>query len=127
MKRSYDSDMTKIAQQLRRNATPEESKLWYQYLRSYPVQFKLQKPIGRYVLDFYCTQAKLAIELDGAQHFMPEGMERDENRTAYLNSLGIAVLRFTNREVNSQFEDVCHSIDAAVHSRMMKAPHPSSR
>lgn len=127
MKRSYDSDMTKIAQQLRRNATPEESKLWYQYLRSYPVQFKLQKPIGRYVLDFYCTQAKLAIELDGAQHFMPEGMERDENRTAYLNSLGIAVLRFTNREVNSQFEDVCHSIDAAVHSRMMEAPHPSSR
>lgn len=114
---AYDSDMTQVAQMLRRRTTPEENKLWYQFLRKYPVQFKRQKPIGRFVLDFYCTKAKLAVEFDGAQHFMPEGQESDANRTGYLNSLGIEVIRFTNNEVNGQFEAVCRAIDAAVCSR----------
>ena len=127
MKPPYDSDMTKVAQLLRNSSTPEENKLWYQYLRGYPLQFKRQKPFGRYVLDFYCSKVKLGVELDGSQHFSAEGMERDENRTAYLNSLGIQVLRFTNHEVNTQFEAVCRAIDAAVLSCQQKGPHPSSR
>ena len=82
----YDKDMTKIAQELRKNLTPEEKRLWYQYLRVYPERFRRQKPFGRYVVDFYCAQAKLAVELDGAPHFTPEGHEKDENRTAYLSA-----------------------------------------
>ena len=116
MKHSYDADMTQIAQVLRKQSTPEEKLLWYQYLRSYPIQFKRQRPFGRYVLDFYCCKVKLGIELDGLQHFTAEGHESDANRTAYLNSLGIKLLRFTNREVNTQFEAVCRTIDAEVQS-----------
>ena len=110
----YEKDMTQIAQTLRKNMTPEEKKLWYQYLRDYPARFKRQKPFGRYVLDFYCASAKLSIELDGAQHFTEEGRERDENRTSYLNSIGIRELRFTNADVQRKFADVCKMIDAAV-------------
>ena len=114
----YDSDMTGIAQILRKTATPEEGKLWQLFLRKYPVQFRRQKPIGRYVLDFYCGQAKLAIELDGSQHFTEEGLASDQNRTAYLESMGIQVLRFTNEDINQRLYDVCQAIDAAVKARL---------
>ena len=114
----YDKDMTGIAQTLRKSATPEEGKLWQLYLRKYPVQFRRQKPLGRYVLDFYCAQAKLAIELDGAQHFTEEGLKADQNRTAYLKSLGVMVIRFTNDDVNKRLPDVCRAIDAAVKARL---------
>ena len=114
----YDQDMTDIAQVLRNNATPAEGKLWHLYLRKYPVQFRRQKPMGRYVLDFYCGKAKLAVEIDGAQHFTEEGKASDENRTAYLESLGIQVLRFTNDDVNHKIYDVCKAIDAAVKARL---------
>lgn len=114
----YDRDITGIAQTLRKNATPEEGKLWQLYLRRYPIQFRRQKPMGRYVLDFYCGKAKLAIELDGGQHFSEEGLAADQNRTAYLESLGIQVLRFTNDDVNKRLNDVCRAIDAAVKARL---------
>ena len=114
----YDQDMTAIAQTLRRNATPEEGKLWQLYLRKYPVQFRRQKPMGRYVLDFYCGKARLAVELDGAQHFTAEGLAADQNRTSYLEQLGIQVLRFTNNDVNNRLNDVCRAIDAAVKARI---------
>ena len=119
MKHSYDADMTQIAQMFRKQSTPEENQLWYQYLRTYPVQFKRQRPFGRYVLDFYCSRVKLGIELDGSQHFTAEGQESDANRTAYLNSLGIKILRFTNREINTQFEAVCRAIDATVQNPLL--------
>lgn len=114
----YDQDMTAIAQKLRNQATPEEGKLWQLYLRKYPVQFRRQKPMGRYVLDFYCSKAKLAVELDGSQHFTEEGLASDQNRTAYLESLGIQVLRFTNDDINRRLHDVCRAIDAAVKTRL---------
>ena len=117
----YDQDMTGIAQTLRKTATPEEGKLWQLYLKKYPIQFRRQKPLGRYVLDFYCGQAKLAVELDGSQHFSPEGMAADQNRTAYLESVGIQVIRFTNEDVNKHLYDVCHAIDAAVKARINTA------
>ena len=71
------------AQILRRNATLEENHLWYDFLRTYPRQFRRQKPFGPYIVDFYCHAARLAIELDGSQHFMDEGPEADTKRTAY--------------------------------------------
>lgn len=112
MDKIYYSGMLKAkAQELRREMTAQERKLWYVYLRRHPVQFRRQKQFGRYIVDFYCSSAKLVIELDGAQHGTEEGMIHDRNRTAYLESLGLDVMRFSNRDVDQRFEMVCAAID----------------
>jgi very-short-patch-repair endonuclease len=106
-----------FSQRLRREATPEENTLWYQYLRTYPLRFNRQRIIGNYIADFYCDQAKLVIELDGSQHFGKFAELYDENRTAYFQSLGIQVLRFTNRDIQNQLDDVCRQIDETMAQR----------
>lgn len=111
-------DMRKRAQTLRRNATKEENKLWYQYLRKYPVQWNRQKIIGGYIVDFYCRRANLAVELDGSQHFQTESIKYDQVRTEYLSGAGIHVIRFTNLDVNLRFESVCKAIDWMVRERL---------
>ena len=111
-------DLKRKSQSLRRNATPEENKLWYQYLRSYPVQFYRQKVIGNYIVDFYCHKAHLVVEIDGGQHFEDASIKYDEERTIFLNGLGIEVLRFTNDEVRNNFTEVCHSLDEKVRTRL---------
>ena len=98
--------------------TKEEKNLWYNFLRNYPVRFLRQKVIDNYIVDFYCHEAKLAIELDGSQHFTPEGHTHDEARTAAIETVGVEVLRFTNRDIDSEFKAVCTKIDAAVHERL---------
>ena len=113
--------MTTLSQSLRSNATTEENTLWYQYLRRYPVQFRRQCVFGQYIVDFYCADALLVVELDGSQHYMPDGMEKDEKRTAYLNSLGIYVLRFSNTEVHDNLRGVCEEIDKIVNQRIQVA------
>ena len=114
MKHSY----TKLAQELRKNQTKEEAKLWYQFLRRYPLQFRRQYQIQQYIVDFYCAKAKLVIELDGSQHYDPVGMENDAKRTAVLEANGLKILRFSNAAVNQQFQNVCAAIDMAVKARM---------
>ena len=100
------------AQELRKNATKEENHLRYDFLRTYPVQFLRQKPFGPYIVDFYCHKAKLAIELDGSQHYEGNGPEQDKIRTAYLQEVEkIRVLRFANLEIKQNFEGVCAAID----------------
>ena len=113
-----DSPMRKRAQRLRRNATKEENKLWYQYLRNYPIQWNRQKVIGGYIVDFYCKRANLIIELDGSQHFEENAMKYDEARTEYLNALQLRVLRFTNNDVNQRFRSVCEEIDIVVQEQL---------
>ena len=108
---------TSLAQNLRKNQTKEEAKLWYRFLRKYPLQFRRQFPIGNYIVDFYCTKAKLVVELDGSQHFDPQAMAYDRERTAYLQSLGLKVLRYGNNDVTGQFVQVCESIDIEVKQR----------
>ena len=66
--------MRQVSQQLRKNATKEENYLWYEFLRTYPVQFRRQVPFGHVVVDFYCASANLVLELDGSQHFEPRLM-----------------------------------------------------
>ena len=110
--------ITKLSQNLRTNGAIEENTLWYQYLRRYPVQFRRQCPFGNYIVDFYCAKALLVVELDGSQHFDPAGMEQDAVRSAYLESLGIQVLRFSNRDVNENLSGVCQVIDQAVMQRL---------
>ena len=94
--------------------TKEERRLWYGYLRTYPVKFLRQKIIGKYIVDFYCAKAKLIVELDGSQHYEEKGMEYDAERTAFLEQYGIRVLRIPNNEVIQNFRGVCEHIDLAV-------------
>lgn len=110
-------ELTAYSQQLRKNGTKEENLLWFRYLRAYPVRFRRQHPIGPYIVDFYCARAKLVLELDGSQHYEPEGQRYDADRTRYLESLGLRVLRFSNLEVNRELRGVCQAIDLAVRER----------
>ncbi len=106
--------MKTLAQNLRKNMTLEERILWYQYLKTYPVQWNRQKVIGPYIVDFFCKRAKLIVELDGSQHYEPETADYDQKRTVYLNSLGYAVLRFSNTDIKTNLSGVWEVIDRAV-------------
>ena len=108
---------TPLAQNLRKNQTKEEAKLWYHFLRRYPLQFRRQCPFGNYIVDFYCAKAKLVVELDGSQHYEPQALIQEGERTAYLESLGLKVLRYANNDVLERFSQVCESIDMEVKSR----------
>ena len=103
-----------FSQQLRKNATKEENLLWYRFLRHYDVQFRRQCPFGQYIVDFYCAKARLVVELDGSQHYEPQSMENDRTRSAYLESLGLQVLRFSNADITQRFDSVCQVIDRTV-------------
>ena len=94
--------------------TKEERHLWYDYLRSYPVRFSRQKVLGMYIADFYCAEAKLIIELDGSQHYEDKNRIKDAERTSFLQSYGLQVIRIPNNEVNRNFRGVCEYIDTAV-------------
>ena len=111
-------NLTKRAQSLRKDATPWENKLWYEFLRNYEISFHRQKVKGNYILDFYCSKAKLAIELDGSGHYTDEQKKADESRTADLNSKGIEVLRFSNLEVDTNFYEVCSEIDKRIKEKL---------
>ena len=104
------------AQNLRKNMTKEENLLWYNFLRTYPLQFRRQYVIGNFIVDFYCHKAKLVVELDGSQHYKLPEQEKDAERTRYLESLGLRVLRFTNLEVLRQFDAVCQAIDEEAYN-----------
>ena len=119
MSLEYNKNLIPLAKTLRKNATPQENHLWYDFLRSYTPRFQRQKTIGQFIADFYCEKAKLVIELDGSQHFTPEGITHDEARTAAIETTGVTVLRFTNRNIDSHFEAVCTAIDAAVRERLL--------
>ena len=90
--------------------TEEERKLWYSFLCTLPVRFRRQKIIFNYIVDFYCPAKKLAIELDGSQHYSQESKEADKIRDSVLAEAGIKVLRFTNTDINSRFKDCCEEI-----------------
>ena len=105
------------AKQLRKDMTPEERHLWYDFLKEYPVKVYKQRIIGDYIADFYCRPARLVIEIDGSQHYEPEEMQYDQLRTEYMQSLGLSVIRFSNQEVNRAFRAVCDSIDHIIRER----------
>ena len=107
-----------FSQKLRKEMTKEESLLWYRFLRKYPARFRRQYIIGNYIVDFYCHQARLVIELDGSQHCEEEAVQYDQSRTQYLESQGLKVLRFSNLDILRQFSAVCEYIDETVKSRM---------
>ena len=114
MRLPYKKNLIPFAKSLRKNATPQENHLWYDFLRGYKPRFQRQKAIDGYIADFYCHEARLIIELDGSQHYTPEGMTYDEARTRVLNAYGLTVLRLTNRDVDSYFPGVCQQIHTVV-------------
>ena len=114
----YRTDLPTKARQLRRSMTPQEKHLWYDYLKKYTPHFYRQKPLSHYILDFYCPKAVLAIELDGSQHYEDEHILYDEERTEKLNKLGVHILRFTNRDIDVKFREVCTYIDIIVKERL---------
>ena len=109
--------LTKRSQELRKHMTKEEAHLWYQFLCRYPLRFRRQYVICNYIADFYCHKAGLVVELDGSQHYTPEEMEYDRKRTAYLESIGLRVLRFSNLDVMRRFRDVCEQIHITATER----------
>lgn len=115
--KKLNPDLTPYAIKLRREMTKEERRLWYDFLRGYPVRFKRQKVLKNYIADFYCAKAKLVIELDGGQHYEEEQIERDRLRTMYLEEYGLLVVRIDNATLNKHFADTCLYIDELVKER----------
>ena len=113
-----DNTQLENARRLRREMTPHERKLWYLFLRKYPVKIYKQRIIGRFIVDFYCASAGLVIELDGSQHYEPQGLAYDAERSQFLMSLGLEILRFSNRDIDRNFRGVCTQIDLIIRKRL---------
>ena len=103
------------ARYLRNNMTPEEKHLWYDFLKDLPVTFNRQKVVGIYILDFYCDKKKICIEIDGLYHLSDVSKRHDKIRDNYLKGLGINVIRYTNFQINNNFESVCKDIRNILH------------
>lgn len=116
----YQGKLIPRAKELRRDMTPQERHLWYDFLKDYPVRFQRQKTIDFFIADFYCASAKLIVELDGSQHFSAQGLAYDEERSAVLGKYGLTVLRFTNTEIDKQFDTVCKKIYFEVQIKSIK-------
>lgn len=114
MSLKYNGNNIPRAKELRKNATPEENHLWYDFLRKYPVRFQRQKAIDHFIADFYCHAAKLVIELDGSQHYEEQHKRYDDFRTEILEGYDLMVIRFTNTQIKKNFEGVCQYIDRVV-------------
>ena len=115
-----NNDMLDVARRLRREMTPQEQRLWYVFLRKYPVKFYKQRIIESFIVDFYCADARLVIELDGSQHYTEQGKAYDEQRTAILEQYGVQVLRFTNLDVDRHLDAVCAQIDSTIERRVVE-------
>ncbi|CDC08784.1 uncharacterized protein conserved in bacteria [Clostridium sp. CAG:413] len=114
MQSKHNKQLVPLARALRKNMTKEERRLWYDFLRDYPVRFSRQKVLGRYIADFYSAEAKLIIELDGSQHYEDENIRKDARRTEFLEAYGLRIIRVANNEITENFDGVCDYIDAVV-------------
>ncbi len=114
--KEYNKENIPLAKALRKNMTPWERKLWYDFLRDYPVRFQRQKAIGNYIVDFYCAKARLVVELDGGGHYTAKQAEKDGFRTKELESMNLRIVRICNLDIDRDFRGVCESIDLAVKS-----------
>jgi very-short-patch-repair endonuclease len=112
----YGRTLKPYARQLRKDMTEHEVLLWQKIRKKQiqGVQFYRQKIIGTFILDFYSSKPKLAIELDGSQHLTTSNIIKDENRDECLNKLGIQVLRFSNTEISNQLNSVLLEIDKTI-------------
>ena len=112
----YEKSNITLAKNLRKNMTPLERKLWYEFLNTYPIRFQRQKAIGNYIVDFYCAKARLVVELDGSQHYDKSALNKDRIRTERLEDFNLTVVRIPNNEIDENFYGVCEYIDNYVKS-----------
>ncbi len=125
--KDYNKENIPLAKALRKNMTPWERKLWYDFLRNYPIRFQRQKALGNYIADFYCAKARLVVELDGGGHYTPEQARKDEMRTNDLASMKLTVVRICNLDIDRNFRGVCEYIDRVVSNSLpQSASLPSS-
>ena len=107
---NYNKKLKDNAQSLRKHMTPEEKRLWYDFLKTLPFTVNRQKTIGNYIVDFFVASKRIVIELDGRQHGEEENYMDDEKRDADLNALGITILRYRNEDISTRFDFVCKDI-----------------
>lgn len=108
----YNPELKARARELRNNMTLAESKLWHGYLRRFKRPISRQRPIDQYIVDFYCPDLKLIIEVDGDTRCSEEGKAYDEERTRVLESYGLSVIRFSNVDVLDNFDGVCRELES---------------
>ena len=118
----YNNNLVDYAKQNRRNMTPWERKLWFEFLQKYFVRIYRQKIIGNYIADFYCAKAKLIIELDGGGHYTLEQNKYDNERTKVFEKMGFSVVRICNKDVDNNFYGVCEYIDREIRNRLNNDP-----
>ncbi len=127
-KQAYSPLLKKKSRKLRNQPTPAE-KIFWNSLRKIPlyesVAFNRQKSIGNYIVDFYCHRFQLVVEIDGDSHGQPLTQTRDIERTEFLESQGLTVLRFTNREVEENIEAVIAQVEEFIKAKS-KSPQPPS-
>jgi len=116
----YTPKSLKFARVMRKKLTPAEARLWFGCLKELPFKFYRQRPVGKYILDFYCAEANLAIELDGDQHYFEKGIKHDEERTKYLETKGIKVLRIGNIDVYKNLDGVGNLIYYEIAGRISR-------
>ncbi len=114
VQRKHNQLLVPAAKMLRKKMTKEERHLWYDYLKTHPVRFNRQKVLGKYIVDFYCAEAQLVVELDGGGHYTEEAKRYDMERTAFLESYGLKVIRIPNNEINHNFCGACEYIDLMI-------------
>ena len=116
--KDYNRENIPLAKALRKNMTPWERKLLYDFLRNYPVRFQRQKAIGNYIADSYCAKARLIIELDGGGHYAREQAIKDEQRTNDLNAMNLTVVRLCNLDIDRNFRGICEYVDRLVQNSL---------
>ena len=120
--KGYNKANIPLAKALRKNMTPWERKLWYDFLRNYPIRFQRQKAIGDFIVDFYCAKAKLVIELDGGGHYTEAQTKKDELRTRKLETMNLTIIRICNLDIDRNFRGVCEYIDTTVKYLSLSQP-----
>ena len=126
MNKIYNEKLINNSRELRKNMTPEEKHLWYDFLIVFNITVHRQKVIFDYIVDFYIPSAKIVIEIDGSQHYEKENRKDDKERDFKLNSEGIKVLRYTNLQIKRDFENVCRDIlnNITPHLSASQTPSP---
>jgi very-short-patch-repair endonuclease len=122
-------EKTQRARELRREATEVEARLWSKLKGGQldGLSFRRQHPAGAYVLDFYCPQLRLSIELDGSQHGEPDQQVHDERRSAWLRDRGVTELRFWNNDVTQNLPGVLEAIQSAANELRACGVTPTRR
>ncbi len=112
--KTYNPVLVDRARRMRHAMTEAECRIWFEVLQKMQPRIRRQRPIGRFIVDFYCAARKLVIEIDGESHNSEEALTYDQERTAFLQAQGLTVLRFTNAEVLGNLEGVHQAITAAL-------------